>query len=46
MAVIKVQPGNQLQWKDKDCSTSNTFKVICEFDGQGLTPTGKKPAII
>ncbi len=41
MAVIKVS-GNQLQWNDKDCSDSTHYRVICEFDGQGLTPTGKQ----
>ncbi len=41
MAVIKTG-GSQLQWNDKDCSDSTHFRVICEFDGQGLTPTGKQ----
>jgi hypothetical protein len=26
-------------WKDLTCSISN--KMVCEFDDQGLSPTGK-----
>jgi hypothetical protein len=28
-------------WGDDSCTNAYTYQVVCEFDGQGLTPVGK-----
>ena len=41
IAFVRVSGGNFI-WKDIGCN-DNTKKIICEFDGKGLSPTGKEP---
>ena len=30
-----------LEWNDKECSFATSFKMVCEFDNQGLSPIGR-----